>query len=104
MSVMGQKRTWPKQKDRLAGGLSKKRLWMHAGQPGHSDRPVQDPRVKLACTFAAVRTCSICGMQPFVSATPHAVPYLAALGNKVVIRIDNQKCGEFSIVRQTGHS
>src|SRR5262245_17956769 len=33
-----------KQKDRLAAV---------SNQPGHSDRPVQEPRVKLAWTFAA---------------------------------------------------
>src|SRR6476469_8582846 len=41
-----------KQRDRLGGGLSEFVLRrMLAGQAGHSDRPVQEPRVKLAPSF-----------------------------------------------------
>ena len=42
-----------KQKDRLAAVSPKTPLDALKSQPGHSDRPVQEPRVKLAWTFAA---------------------------------------------------
>src|SRR5215469_2342900 len=35
--------------------------------------------------------------------SPNAVPYFAAFGNKIVIRIDHQKRSELSAVRQVRH-
>src|SRR5262249_3865368 len=54
MSALGQKRTHALQQIERPpqSGLSKNALrCTYASQPGHSDRPVQDPRVKLARTF-----------------------------------------------------
>ena len=42
---------------------------------------------------AAIRFCN----------SPNAVPYLASLGNEVVIRIDHQKCSDLLVICVSRH-
>jgi hypothetical protein len=62
---------------------------------------IEDADIGLACGFEGLTHVrdALVGFSDALQ----AIPYFAALGNEIVVRIDNEKAGEVLCVRHVGH-